>query len=320
MRVTKAEVIKTASDMADRNGLHNVSLKAIAENLGIRTPSLYNHIGSLDELLREIAHSGMRTMNEKMIRAVIGKTGDSALKLVAVEYLNYMIEHPGVYGKETIVGFNFDIDLSEWEHTVIAEKDRFFIGIKMSDNKYHSFHGINRNGNVGTLLYVHGNDNAQFCGNESCYTIADLTENFIKGNLSFDDSLEIVKKKKITYAPDTTMQAMFSDRTGRVLIIEPGIGYRLEKEKYSLITNYSILKPELTNPYVLSGDNRYEKAKDLLQGYGENFSISNAFDVLRSVRQEGLWATRVSFVYSVAKNKVYYVLNNDFKNIAEYQF
>ena len=61
MRVTKAEVIKTASDMADRNGLHNVSLKAIAENLGIRTPSLYNHIGSLDELLREIAHSGMRT-------------------------------------------------------------------------------------------------------------------------------------------------------------------------------------------------------------------------------------------------------------------
>ena len=102
-------------------------------------------------------------------------------------------------GKETIVGFNFDIDLSEWKHTVIAEKDRFFIGIKMSDNKYHSFHGINRNGNVGTLLYVHGNDNAQFCSNESCYTIADLTENFIKGNLSFDDSLEIVKKKKITY-------------------------------------------------------------------------------------------------------------------------
>lgn len=41
MRVTKAEVIKTASDIADRNGLHNVSLKAIAENLGIRTPSLY---------------------------------------------------------------------------------------------------------------------------------------------------------------------------------------------------------------------------------------------------------------------------------------
>lgn len=50
MRVTRAEVIKTASDMADRNGLHNVSLKAIAENLGIRTPSLYNHTTSFYKL------------------------------------------------------------------------------------------------------------------------------------------------------------------------------------------------------------------------------------------------------------------------------
>ena len=133
-------------------------------------------------------------------------------------------------GKETIVGFNFDIDLSEWEHTVIAEKDRFFLGIKMSDNKYHSFHGINRNGNVGTLLYVHGNDNAQFCGNESCYTIADLTENFIKGNLSFDDSLEIVKKKKITYAPDTTMQAMFWIELGVFSLLNRGLGIVWKKK------------------------------------------------------------------------------------------
>lgn len=52
------------------------------------------------------------------------------------------------------------------------------------------------------------------------------------------------------------------------------------------------------------------KGKGFTARIGENFSISNAFDVLRSVRQEGLWATRVSFIYSVAKNKVYYVLNN----------
>ena len=93
MRVTKAEVIKTASDMADRNGLHNVSLKAIAENLGIRTPSLYNHIGSLDELLREIAHSGMRTMNEKMIRA-LGVNTDH-MKLVALALSNGFIALSG---------------------------------------------------------------------------------------------------------------------------------------------------------------------------------------------------------------------------------
>ena len=57
-------------------------------------------------------------------------------------------------GVDTITGFNFDIDLSVWTHTVVTEKNRFYIGIKMPDNKYHSFHGVNKNGNVGTLLYV----------------------------------------------------------------------------------------------------------------------------------------------------------------------
>ncbi len=60
-------------------------------------------------------------------------------------------------GKDTITGFNFDIDLSVWDHKIIKEKDRFYIGIKMPDNRYHSFHGVHRNGNTGTLLYVHGN-------------------------------------------------------------------------------------------------------------------------------------------------------------------
>lgn len=34
--------------------------------------------------------------------------------------------------------------------------------------------------------------------------------------------------------------------SGRVLIIEPGIGYLEEHKKYSLITNYSLIKPEST--------------------------------------------------------------------------
>lgn len=223
-------------------------------------------------------------------------------------------------GDNTVVGFNFDIDLSVWTHTVIAEKDRFFIGIKMPDNRYHSFHGINRNGNVGTLLYVNGNKNGEYCDGEGYITVADLTESYIKGEILFEDVLGIVQNKKIVYAKDATMQAMLSDNNGRVLIIEPGIGYRLEKTKYSLITNYSVLNPEITRPYIVSGDDRFERANEQLKKQNDNFSVADAFNVLNSVRQEGLWATRVSFVYSVKDNRVYYVLNNDFKNITEYQF
>lgn len=100
MRITKSVVINTASNIADEQGLHNVSLKIVAERLGIKTPSLYNHINNLEDLLREVAHKGMTSMNERMEKAAIGKTAEIAIKAVAIEYLNFMIEHPGVY--ETI--------------------------------------------------------------------------------------------------------------------------------------------------------------------------------------------------------------------------
>lgn len=219
-----------------------------------------------------------------------------------------------------IVGFNFDIDLSVWTHKVIGEKDRFFIGIKMPDNRYHSFHGINRNGNVGTLLYVNGNKNGEYCEGEGYITIADLTERFIKGEILLDDALDMVQDKKIVYAKDATMQAMLSDKKGRVLVIEPGVGYRFEHTAYSLITNYSVLNPEITRPYIVPGDDRFERADKMLKEQRESFSVADAFDILRSVRQEGLWATRVSFVYSVRENRVFYVLNNDFGNVMEYGF
>lgn len=100
MKTTKEAVIQAASDIADEKGLNNLSLKAVAEKLNIRTPSLYNHINCLDELLRAVAHKGMQQMNEQMKQAAIGKTGAVAIKAVSIEYLNYMIEHCGVY--ETI--------------------------------------------------------------------------------------------------------------------------------------------------------------------------------------------------------------------------
>lgn len=100
MRTTKEIVIQTASEIADRDGLSGVSLKAVAAMLQIRTPSLYNHIDSLEELLREVAHTGMREMNNQMTQAAVGISGDAAIQAIGIAYLRFMIAHPGVY--ETI--------------------------------------------------------------------------------------------------------------------------------------------------------------------------------------------------------------------------
>ena len=48
----------------------------------------------------------MRNMNERILKAVIGHIGDTALKIVSIEYLNDMIEHPGVYEIIQWAGWN----------------------------------------------------------------------------------------------------------------------------------------------------------------------------------------------------------------------
>ncbi len=223
-------------------------------------------------------------------------------------------------GKDMITGFNFDIDPAVWDHKVIGERDRFYIGILRPDGCRHSYHGVNRNGNAGTLLYVHANPAGAYREGPDAVTIADLTEQFIRAQLSFDDVLRIVKEKTITYAPDASMQAMLSDVLGRVLIVEPGIGYREEKTRYSLITNYSLLQPESTAEFVVEGDDRYERALSFLRRCRPECSVSDAFALLRTVRQEGEWATRVSFVYSAAEQAVYCAENCRFEHISKYSF
>ena len=170
------------------------------------------------------------------------------------------------------------------------------------------------------VLYVHGNPSGRYQAGSDALTISDLTEQFIQAQISWEEALSIVQTKKIVYAPDATMQAVLSDRYGRTLLIEPGIGSRVDTGTYSLMANASLLSPESTRPWLLPGDNRYEKAAQLLAKQGRRFSVSDAFAILRAVRQEGLWATRVSFVFSAKQRTVFYAENSHFDSIQTYQF
>ena len=223
-------------------------------------------------------------------------------------------------GDDIITGFNFEIDLAVWDHQVFLEKDRFFIGILRPDGVRHSYHGVHRNGNAGTLLYVHGSPAGTYREGPDCLTIADLTERFIQAEITFDQALALVQTRRIVYAPDATMQAMLSDRQGRVLIVEPGIGWRAEYAPYSLMANASLLDPASTAPFAVPGDDRYQRAEQLLKGSSAGFSARDGLALLEEVHQEGIWATRVSFVYSVREQAVYYTENNRFDRIQAYRF
>ena len=76
-------------------------------------------------------------------------------------------------GGSVLTGFNFDIDLAVWDHRLVLEPDRFGIGILRPDGLRHIYHGVHRNGNAGTLLYVHGSAAGAFREGGGCMTVAD---------------------------------------------------------------------------------------------------------------------------------------------------
>jgi AcrR family transcriptional regulator len=81
----------------NEEGVEALTLNRLAQDLGVKTPSLYNHIDGLPGLYRELAISNARTLGERFTQAAIGKAGPTALIAVAQAYRTYIKEAPGVY-------------------------------------------------------------------------------------------------------------------------------------------------------------------------------------------------------------------------------
>lgn len=95
--IYKDTVIKTAARLANEKGLEALSMKILAEELGIQPPSLYNHIGSLEELKRELMLSGWRELEQRLLRSAAGIGGWEAFRAMCREFYRFAVENRGVF-------------------------------------------------------------------------------------------------------------------------------------------------------------------------------------------------------------------------------
>lgn len=92
-----AAVVDAAAELADADGLEALTLARLAAVLGVRSPSLYAHVESLEDLRRRLGARGARELAAQLGRAAAGRAGCDALSAVAHAYLAYGREHPGSY-------------------------------------------------------------------------------------------------------------------------------------------------------------------------------------------------------------------------------
>jgi AcrR family transcriptional regulator len=95
--LSAAAVVRAAADLADDDGLEALTLARIAASVGVRTPSLYNHVGGLDDVRRRIALVGLGELGDALRDAAVGRAGDDALTAMAHAYRAYARAHPGRY-------------------------------------------------------------------------------------------------------------------------------------------------------------------------------------------------------------------------------
>lgn len=96
-RLDRAAVVGEALKLVDEEGVEQLSLGRLAERLGIRAPSLYNHVAGLPGLRHELAIACARDLLDRLTRAVMGRSGAEAIRALADAYRAYGREYPGRY-------------------------------------------------------------------------------------------------------------------------------------------------------------------------------------------------------------------------------
>jgi AcrR family transcriptional regulator len=92
-----AALVAAAAKVADAEGLDAVTVARVAAEVGIRGPSLYNHVAGRDGLVRGIALTALADLTGLLRDAAIGRSGADALTAAAHAYRSWARDHPGRY-------------------------------------------------------------------------------------------------------------------------------------------------------------------------------------------------------------------------------
>ena len=95
--LTKDIILQSAMEIVDKEGAQNLTLKALADKLNVRSPSLYNHFNSVTELYTALMLYGWKQLENNVMRAAIGKTKDDAITSMCTAYLEFSMEHIGLF-------------------------------------------------------------------------------------------------------------------------------------------------------------------------------------------------------------------------------
>lgn len=95
--LSTSRVVHAAAELADEIGFEMVTVSVLARRLGIRTPSLYAHVGGADDLRLRLTALALEESADLVAEAVGGLSGSDALAAYAGAWRSFARRHPGRY-------------------------------------------------------------------------------------------------------------------------------------------------------------------------------------------------------------------------------
>ena len=214
--------------------------------------------------------------------------------------------------KKTIVGWN--LDLLDMKSRVKENDLGVFIEVYDYKEGWMPLFGANYKGDFVGMPTCWPYDKRSDQQNASDINIINLDIDLLLTKTSFEETLNIVKEKRICSISGVTFMASLSDKDGNVLHIIPGQGYKYyERPKYKILTNFSPFKGG-SELHPLMGLDRYKLAEEMLKDAQDDFDVEDCFKILKEVSQN-VCPTVVSMVYDASENIVYWCEQQNWDNI-----
>lgn len=95
--LTKESIVKEAIKLIEQSGKPDICLHEISRQLGIKTPSLYNHIKNTADLENSVFEYAINALINELKQAMQGKEKSDALRSFAYAYIDFAIRNKGLY-------------------------------------------------------------------------------------------------------------------------------------------------------------------------------------------------------------------------------
>ena len=100
-KLSRDSIVNAALTFLDREGWDALTINALANQLGTKGPSLYNHVDSLQDLRRTVRMRVVGDIIDMLNTVGQGRTRDDAVMAMASAYRSYAHHHPGRYSAFT---------------------------------------------------------------------------------------------------------------------------------------------------------------------------------------------------------------------------